>query len=264
MRRILSFECNGATLAATLDEAPGTTGLLIVSGGNEIRIGAHRGMAKLAADVAAAGYPVFRFDRRGVGDSEGQNGGFLSSGPDIEASIVAFQAACPTLTKLVGFGNCDAATALVLHKPDIARMVLANPWVIEPIDELPPSAAIRSHYARRLRDPQAWLSLLRGKLNFGKAIKGIGRAASAPAAGALAEAFAKALLPRLADTTIILAERDNTAIAFEQAWQGPAFKEHRPYQDIDFIKLDSGSHSFASEADYAALKATLITALSGQ
>ena len=48
MRRTLSFAVNGATCAATLDEAPGQHGLLIVSGGNEIRSGAHRGMARLA------------------------------------------------------------------------------------------------------------------------------------------------------------------------------------------------------------------------
>ena len=40
MRRLIGFACEGETLAATLDEAPGTTGLLIVSGGNEIRSGA--------------------------------------------------------------------------------------------------------------------------------------------------------------------------------------------------------------------------------
>ena len=66
MRHQLSCACNGVMLAASLDEAPGTTGLLIISGGNEVRSGAHRGMATLAQRVAAAGYPVFRFDRRGV------------------------------------------------------------------------------------------------------------------------------------------------------------------------------------------------------
>ena len=49
MRELISFPCEGDTLAGTLDDAPGATGLLIVSGGNEIRCGAHRGMALLAA-----------------------------------------------------------------------------------------------------------------------------------------------------------------------------------------------------------------------
>ena len=42
MRRVISFACEGETLFGSVDEAPGTTGLLIVSGGNEIRCGAHR------------------------------------------------------------------------------------------------------------------------------------------------------------------------------------------------------------------------------
>ena len=79
MRRPLEFICESDTLFATLDAAPGDTGLLIVSGGNEIRSGAWAGQAQLAARVAAAGKPVFRYDRRGVGDSGGVNRGYLES-----------------------------------------------------------------------------------------------------------------------------------------------------------------------------------------
>ena len=111
MRHQLNFDCEGAALAASLDDAPASTGLLIVSGGNEIRSGAHRGMAMLAQRVAAASHPVFRFDRRGIGDSEGTNGGFERSGPDIVAAIAAFRQAAPHVTRVVAFGNCDAASA---------------------------------------------------------------------------------------------------------------------------------------------------------
>ena len=69
MRRVIAVPCDGETLAATLDEAEGTTGLLIVSGGNEIRCGAHRGMAMLAEKLAARGVTVLRYDRRGIGDA---------------------------------------------------------------------------------------------------------------------------------------------------------------------------------------------------
>src|SRR5204862_199686 len=64
MRRLISFPCEDATLVGTLDEGSSDTGLLIVSGGNEPRMGAHRGQAMLAARIAARGYSVFRFDRR--------------------------------------------------------------------------------------------------------------------------------------------------------------------------------------------------------
>lgn len=65
MRRHVLFPCDGSLLAGTIDEAPGKTGLLIVSGGNEVRSGAWGSQAQLAAAVAAAGCPVYRFDRRG-------------------------------------------------------------------------------------------------------------------------------------------------------------------------------------------------------
>ena len=91
-RRHLVFACEGSRLAGTLDEAGGATGLLIVSGGNEVRAGAWNGQAQFAARIAAAGFPVLRFDRRGCGDSEGPNGEFRASAPDIAAALAAFRA----------------------------------------------------------------------------------------------------------------------------------------------------------------------------
>src|SRR3546814_2203618 len=129
MRHQLNFGCEGAALAASVDDARGSNGLLIVSGGNGIRSGAHRGMAMLAQRVAAAGHPVFRFDRRGIGDSEGANGGFESSGPDIVAAIAAFREAAPHVARVIGFGNCDAASALLLPQPLVLDgLTVANPW----------------------------------------------------------------------------------------------------------------------------------------
>src|SRR3546814_10564344 len=89
-------------------------------------------MARLAQRVAAAGHPVFRFDRRGIGDSEGANGGFESSGPDIVAAIAAFREAAPHVARVIGFGNCDAASALLLHQPlALDGLIVANPWTYD-------------------------------------------------------------------------------------------------------------------------------------
>jgi exosortase A-associated hydrolase 1 len=264
MRRTLSFPCAGETLAATLDEAAGTTGLLIVSGGNEIRIGAHRGMAKLARDVAAEGFPVFRFDRRGIGDSSGKNGGFTSSGPDIAAALAAFRGECPHLTDIVCFGNCDAATALVLNETSEKALVLANPWVFEPVDDLPPPAAIKAHYWARLRDPRTWLRLLKGGINFRKALTGISRVSQPAAASTLFEQFIVGLTQVLKNKppiTILLANKDATAIAFRSEWEKPNMGARFSAQ-VRLAEIDSPSHSFASDADYAILKTEIISALS--
>lgn len=255
MRTTLTFSCDGAVLAGTLDAAKGTSGLLIVSGGNEIRSGAHRGMATLAATISAQEYPVFRFDRRGIGDSAGENGGFRSSGPDIRAAIAAFRAAQPQLTRIVAFGNCDAATALALHDAPIDARVLANPWVIPSSGAMPPPAAIRDRYVRRLRDPDAWKALITGKIDLGKLAKGLGRLAAAkPAApDSLADKTVRALEASTLPTTLVLAMGDATAIAFADVWRNdPA---------IPVVRIDSASHSFADNAAAARLTDILIETL---
>ena len=249
MRRLIAFRCNGATLVGTLDEAPGRTGLLIVSGGNELRMGAHRGMARLAQRLAAAGYPVFRFDRRGIGDSEGDNGGFESSCPDIAHAAAAFRKAA-RLDRLVAFGNCDAATALILFhdRAAIDALVLANPWLVEPQQEdLPPPAAIRAHYAARLRDPKEWLRLLSGGVNIIKLIKGLSAAASKRSEdNSLSPRAAKALRTAV-PAQFLLAAGDHTAIAFLHDYRSSRFDAVRGR--IPMQQRDTASHSFAGQGD---------------
>jgi exosortase A-associated hydrolase 1 len=255
MRRVTIFHCGADRLAGTLDAASGGSGLLIVSGGNEIRIGAHRGMAELAARLAAHGHPVFRFDRRGIGDSTGENRGYDSSADDIAAAIEAFRAEQPHLKRIVAFGNCDAASALVLHNSPVDARVIANPWVVETHDAMPPPAAIKAHYLNRLRDPKAWVSLFTGAINLRKLVGGLSKVATAkPAAvGSLSDRVISALKGASIPTTILLARGDGTAIAFADAWPGdPA---------IPVITLDSNSHSFASDADMAALENALLHVL---
>lgn len=261
MRRILSFDCAGETLWATLDGADGPAGVLVVSGGNEIRIGAHRGMARLGADLAAQEVPLFRFDRRGVGDSSGQNGGFESSADDLNAAIAAFRAACPALTRIIAFGNCDAATALVLHRPaGLAGMLLSNIWVVDAGDDaMPPPAAIKAHYLARLKDPKAWKALFSGAINVRKLVQGLRKVSRGSAPTGLAERVAQSFAAGLPPVRILLCERDGTAIAFADAWKRDMFAAARA--SIAVTHLDSASHSFASEADHQALLTALLEML---
>ncbi|OQW73821.1 MAG: hydrolase 1, exosortase A system-associated [Proteobacteria bacterium ST_bin13] len=255
MRKLITFPCAAETLAGSLDEAPGTTGLLIVSGGNEIRCGAHRGMALLAAELAALGTPVFRFDRRGIGDSTGENGGFASSGPDVMAAVTAFRAVAPQVKTLVGFGNCDAATALLLHGGDaFDRLILANPSVIEQDDDLPPAAAIRARYANRLRDPASWRRMVTGQVNIGKLISGVAKVATTKSQHSALERAVFEALAAHRDARVMLASGDTTAIAFADA-------ARRLGHDAAPIMIDTASHSFARPSDKAALRAAIMAAL---
>lgn len=267
LRKLIAFPCAGDTLFATLDEAPGATGLLIVSGGNEIRIGAHRGMALLAQRVAAElGAPVLRYDRRGIGDSTGENHGFEASAEDIAAAAATFLAEAPGLRRIVAFGNCDAASALALFHQGAGMdaLLLANPWVIEAKDELPPAAAIRARYAERLRDPKAWLRLISGGVNIGKLAKGLSKLSknrSQESAG-LADRIAAALATSEIPVTLLLAKGDNTAIAFADAWKRPAFDPARLRARVE--QCDTDGHSFATATDKAWLFERVRESLGGQ
>jgi exosortase A-associated hydrolase 1 len=253
MRELIAFACAGETLLGTLDRAGGDTGLLIVSGGNEVRIGAHRGMALLARQFAGRGVSVFRFDRRGIGDSTGENGGYASSGPDIAAAAAAFRQSVPHVSRLIAFGNCDAATALALFGSGFEALILANPWVVEPTDGLPPAAAIEARYKERLRDPGEWLRLFRGGVSFRKLFRGLKSIARSKVKqpDTLADRFFAAL-PRA--TTVILAERDATAQAFA------AEAQRRDWRGT-IRRIDTASHSFAREGDGKALIETILAAL---
>ncbi len=258
-RRHLTFLCEGATLVGTLDiaQASGSVGLLLVSGGNELRSGAWGGQAQLAARLADKGFPVFRYDRRGVGDSEGENPTFRHSGPDIAAALAAFRTAAPHVTQVVAFGNCDAAAALMLFAPEMAidGLVLANPWTIEG-EEAPqamPASAIRSRYLAKLTNPREVWRLLTGGVNLAKLAKGLRGAASAKAAPAGLVAEMQAGLATFGGpTAILLASKDRTAQMFEAVWDK---------SDLRIARIDSASHSFSDDQAREWLFARLIDAL---
>jgi pimeloyl-ACP methyl ester carboxylesterase len=242
MRRLIAFDCAGETLLSTLDEAEGATGLLIVSGGNEIRAGAHRGMAMLAARLAAQDTPVLRYDRRGVGDS----------------TVGTFRANVPQVTRIVGFGNCDGATTLALfgRAAGIDAVILANPWVVETTDDLPPPAAIRARYAAKLRDPREWWRLAQGGVSIGKLIRGLRRISSTVNEDfAVAGPATRSIAAWGNDATVVLAKGDATALAYVDA-------ARRANVTPRTITIDTASHSFARAGDAAALDAAIIAALS--
>lgn len=222
MKRLpFTFACEDSILAGTLDTAPASVGLLMVSGGNEIRSGAFSGQAQLAARIQKAGFPVFRFDRRGVGDSEGENRGFRKSRKDIVAALDAFRAIAPQMNRVIGFGNCDAASALMLARgAGFDALVLSNPWTVEGDDDaIPPPEAVRARYAEKLKNPKELARLVTGKVDLGKLARGIAKAAlpkSAPSS--LAQEMKAGLETFDGPVRILLADADRTAQAFASAW----------------------------------------------
>lgn len=251
MRTIIAFSCEGERLLATLDgPADAAIGWLFVVGGSQTRVGPHRLYERLAARLAESGQAVLRFDRRGVGDSSGPDLGYLDSAADLRAALDTLKRHFPGLSSIFGFGLCDGASAIALAAPDLSGAVLANPWVVEPTDDLPPAAAIRGHYARRLLDPRAWARLIGGGVNLGRLARGILRAGRRED-DSLVRRFATGA-PR--NSRIVLAEGDGTAQVFAAAWRSLKGKRH----PATILSIPTVSHSFADPPAFAALARALL------
>lgn len=258
MRRLLTFPCDGAELGASLDEAPGTTGLLIVVGGSQTRVGSHRMFERLAMAVAAAGHPCLRFDRRGVGDSSGEDPGWRDSGPDIAAATAAFRREAPQVKRIVALGLCDGAGALCLHggAAGLDQLILVNPWLVEASENAPAPAALRRHYRGRLTSLSSWRRLLSGSVSLGAALRGL-RKAGDKSQDPTSEALAAALRESGLTALWILAEGDATAIAAAEElgkahWRGLADRR---------TTIPTDSHTFARPGDDAAVERAVLGAL---
>ncbi|MGB3738154.1 MAG: hydrolase 1, exosortase A system-associated [Pontixanthobacter sp.] len=247
----LTFECDGVSLAGTLDMAASHTGLLIVSGGNEIRAGAFNGQARLARDIAQEGFPVFRFDRRGIGDSDGENRGFRHAAGDIDAAIQAFRAIAPQVRQIVAFGNCDAASALMLNADLVVdRLIASNPWTIDDDDDGPAPEEARMRYAAKLREPRELLRLITGKVNVAKLFIGLRSiAARRSSPSTLIVEMARGLEAANKPITILLAGEDRTARMFDRNWTGPAH---------DLARREGASHAYVEPGAYAWLLAQIL------
>ena len=259
MRRLLSFPCEGADLAASLDGIDGTVGVLMVTGGSQTRIGSHRMYERLAKSLSERGFCCLRFDRRGVGDSAGEDPGFKGSAADLSAAAAAFRKEAPALAHVIGFGLCDGATAIALHgkAAGLDGLVLVNPWLVEASEDAPAAAAVRAHYAKRLTSREGWKKILSGAVNWRKLLKGVRSATARDAPSPLANETASALRSGGLRSWLVLAEGDATGIAAAHELESAAF--NRLIEGRETVKTDS--HTFAREGDEAALLAATMRAL---
>ncbi len=170
------FECGEDTLIGVLhrpDHPRSRLGILIVVGGPQYRVGSHRQFLLLARKLAESGFAVFRFDLRGMGDSEGEQITFEESAPDIAAACDAFFAEQPDLHGLIMWGLCDAASSILMFGVNDSRVrgaALLNPWVRS--DATLASARIATYYGNRLLSAVFWKRLLTGGVDIKAALGG--------------------------------------------------------------------------------------------
>lgn len=173
-RRAVSFQCAGEQLCGVLEEpAAGVrpSGVVVVTGGPQYRVGSHRQFVELTTRLAADGYACLRFDQRGSGDSGGGQRPFDRLDDDIRAAIDCLLRECPGVERVVLWGLCDAASAALIYAPTDTRvggLVLLNPWVRR--EQTEARARIDHYYSSRLRDRRFWWRLLTGRVRVMRAL----------------------------------------------------------------------------------------------
>lgn len=269
----LVFECQGEHLVGVLAgaSAGGSTGVLIVVGGPQYRVGSHRQFVLLARALAAAGYPTFRFDYRGMGDSSGAARTFESVESDLAAAAAAFQARLPAVTRLVIFGLCDAASAVLMsvgRLEGVVGLILANPWVRRA--ESHNAAVVRHYYAERLASRDFWRKLLSGRVSL---LRSLGEAASrllamtrtrlvktsANAHGDFVDRMLSGWQKFEGHCLVILSERDLTAREFEDLYRAdPAWSRARVTERTTFHRISGADHTFSAAEHRVAVEAACV------
>lgn len=270
--RVLQFDCVGERLLAVLCQPPAErpqrrTGVLVVVGGPQVRAGSHRQFVHLARHLASQGWPVLRFDVRGMGDSSGALHTFEQISPDIGAAIDGLCAEAD-VKQVVLWGLCDGASASLLYlheRPDtrVAGLCLLNPWVRSETSLA--RTQMRHYYRRRLLEAGFWLKLLRGGVAL-TAVKGL---VSNVRAARLRPASAPAnFQTRMASTwrafdgpiQLVLSGNDHTAREFlEYTAADPAWAGLLERPQVRRTEFDGADHTFSAIADQRALESSVAT-----
>jgi len=170
------FECEGSRLIgiAAVPVQPAKTGVIIVVGGPQYRAGSHRQFILLARQLVQEGIASLRFDYRGMGDSEGDMRNFEVVDADIHAAIDIFLKQVPSVSKVVLWGLCDAASAALFYGHTDSRvggLILLNPWVHS--EQGAAKTRLKHYYLTRLMQPSFWTKLFSSEFSFGDSIGGL-------------------------------------------------------------------------------------------
>lgn len=252
----LVFECAGSDLVGVLHPAHGGScapGVLVVVGGPQYRVGSHRQFTLMARHLASAGFPVLRFDYRGMGDSDGAPRSFKSVAADVDAAIGAFAAACGNaLDGIVLFGLCDAASVALMHgarHPQVRAMILANPWVHSDRGEA--RSYLRHYYGRRLLQRSFWRKLITGEMRILHSVRDFARKlAVARGSHAGSGDFVAAMRAGLAcfrgPVLLIQSGRDLTAREFDDLCAADAgWRSAMIGARVELVRLERADHTFS-------------------
>lgn len=274
---VLNFDCEGTQLfgVISLPSSAKQTGVVIIVGGPQYRAGSHRQFVVLARSLAAQGYPVLRFDYRGMGDSPGELGQFERVEADVGAAVTALTQAVPSVGRVVLWGLCDGASAALLYVQKtadtrIAGLLLLNPWIRTAASQA--KTQVRHYYLDRLKQRAFWAKLFSGQV-AASALKGfMGSARAAIRSSPVAAAHSAGYPARMAlgwqhfkgQGLLVLSDQDYTAREFEAyCASDPIWTHALKSRALARQTLDQADHTCSQPAAEQAMHQVTIDFLNG-
>lgn len=240
-------------------------GVLILSGGDQARAGAHRMFVHMARHMATCGATTLRFDWPGLGDAGGAPASFEDLSQAIARMVQALRALNPRVQRIVLLGLCDGASAaLMAVQPrqiaDVHGLVLLNPWARSATSLA--QSHLKHYYRQRLADPAFWRKLLGGGIRW-QAWRDLGRnvaQAQAPQAQGFQDRMAAGWLGFDGPILLITGDRDVTGNEFLTLMgKHPAWRRAGQHPQLTRVTLAESDHTFSSQPAQAALLQQLQT-----
>lgn len=276
--RFVSFGCDDEQLVGILHvptDRSSAVGIVVVVGGPQYRVGSHRQFVLMARAMTAAGYPVLRFDYRGMGDSSGSNRTFDSVNDDISAAVAELQRQLPEVRSVVLFGLCDAASAVMIYASSrderIAGWIIANPWVRT--ESTQSRTIVRHYYRRRVLQASFWTRMFSGKFDWQASLTSAWahlRKAGGPRSGDedvghFVDRMARGTGAIRAPMLCLLSGNDLTAREFDvlctesTTWRALMHRKH-----VSIARFPDADHTFSLDAQLQAATRTIVQWLASQ
>jgi exosortase A-associated hydrolase 1 len=281
------FDCDGDALVGVVScpDKPGETGVIIIVGGPQYRIGSHRQFVQLARSLAGAGHTALRFDLRGMGDSEGLPRKFYFVSRDIACAIGELLRVQPSVRRVVLWGLCGGASAALLYLRETADarvqgLVLVNPWVRSEVTQA--RTRVKHYYLQRLASPGFWKKLASGGVAWRALAEFTGNVkralrpaqdgvATEAAAGQPEEArrpphylMAQAWAAFAGPTLLILSGNDFTAQEFVEATSAdPRWRRALAQPSVTRLDIEQADHTFSLPAWQSLVESRTVSWLAG-
>jgi uncharacterized protein len=227
--------------------------VVLVAGGTQTRVGAHRMLVTLATALAGSGYLALRFDVRGRGDSAGAYPGFEHLDADLVAAIAAARLARPDIREIILLGHCDGAAASCFAAGrglQADGLILLNPWIRTAETK---AASERQQNKKKLFELNSWKKLFTGKLSLSSLRKSVFPDNFNNFHSPLIVLWHTAWNQLKCQTLVLTGSRDASGQEFLTAL--PTFP---PHPALAHVTIPDGDHSFSTPAQTTALHGAII------